>query len=117
MLEWARGMLRAMYFHLQKDESAIPHMFFMRRKIPMLLFGERAWVSWRIRRMLKREIDERSGDSTFNEGHCMFINQEGIMLEKYISQVYKQFYIFISFEHRVTASCIGIIDLPLVLII
>lgn len=46
MLEWARGMLRATYFHLQKDESVIPHnMFFMRRKILMLLFGERAWVS------------------------------------------------------------------------
>lgn len=46
MLEWARGMLRAMNFHLQKDKSVIPHnIFFMQRKIPMLLFGERAWIS------------------------------------------------------------------------
>lgn len=47
MLQQARGMLRAVRFHSQKDENVIPHNNFpMRlRKIPsMPLFGERASI-------------------------------------------------------------------------
>lgn len=51
MLQRARGTLRAIHLHLQRDEDVIPHNIFPMslydgrgREIPLLLFGERALI-------------------------------------------------------------------------
>lgn len=78
---------------MQRDEDVIPHNIFPMslydergREIPLLLFGERALIPQRIRRIVEAgnwrrvRVHLAFGEFVYEE-YCMYIKQDGIVLE------------------------------------